>query len=57
MNRMYAPDLMVFFICLQESLESTEFLLQNGAKLHLRDSRGRGCLHHAAYIGAIGLVL
>ena len=34
----------------------TEFLYQNGAKLDSRDSRGRGCLHHAALYDDAGYV-
>ncbi|CAB3999086.1 arf-GAP with coiled-coil, ANK repeat and PH domain-containing 2 [Paramuricea clavata] len=35
-------------------LAGTEFLLQNGAKINLRDSRGRAALHHAALLGQTG---
>ena len=37
------------------SLAACEFLLQNGAKINLRDKRGRGALHHAALLGQTGL--
>jgi len=33
-----------------------EFLYQNGAKLDNRDSKGRGCLHHAALNDDAGYV-
>uniref|UniRef100_A0AAY5E832 Arf-GAP with coiled-coil, ANK repeat and PH domain-containing protein n=1 Tax=Electrophorus electricus TaxID=8005 RepID=A0AAY5E832_ELEEL len=38
------------------SLIACEFLLQNGADVNQRDSRGRGPLHHATYLGHTGQV-
>ncbi|XP_040513113.1 arf-GAP with coiled-coil, ANK repeat and PH domain-containing protein 1 isoform X1 [Gallus gallus] len=38
------------------SLLGCEFLLQNGANVNQRDSRGRGPLHHATMLGHTGLV-
>ncbi|TRZ05800.1 hypothetical protein HGM15179_021307 [Zosterops borbonicus] len=36
------------------SLIACEFLLQNGADVNQRDSRGRAPLHHATYLGHTG---
>ncbi|XP_048580641.1 arf-GAP with coiled-coil, ANK repeat and PH domain-containing protein 2 isoform X2 [Nematostella vectensis] len=36
------------------SLTASEYLLQNGAKINLRDCRGRSALHHAALLGQTG---
>ena len=33
------------------SLAASEFLLQNGVRLHVRDGSGRGVLHHCALTG------
>uniref|UniRef100_A0A8B9Z9Q1 Arf-GAP with coiled-coil, ANK repeat and PH domain-containing protein n=1 Tax=Buteo japonicus TaxID=224669 RepID=A0A8B9Z9Q1_9AVES len=38
------------------SLIACEFLLQNGADVNQRDSRGRAPLHHATYLGHTGQV-
>uniref|UniRef100_A0A4W6FVP7 Arf-GAP with coiled-coil, ANK repeat and PH domain-containing protein n=1 Tax=Lates calcarifer TaxID=8187 RepID=A0A4W6FVP7_LATCA len=38
------------------SLIACEFLLQNAADVNQRDSRGRGPLHHATYLGHTGQV-
>ncbi|XP_035244359.1 arf-GAP with coiled-coil, ANK repeat and PH domain-containing protein 3-like isoform X3 [Anguilla anguilla] len=38
------------------SLIACEFLLQNGADVNQRDTRGRGPLHHATYLGHTGQV-
>ncbi|XP_055562237.1 arf-GAP with coiled-coil, ANK repeat and PH domain-containing protein 3 isoform X4 [Falco biarmicus] len=38
------------------SLITCEFLLQNGADVNQRDSRGRAPLHHATYLGHTGQV-
>ncbi|XP_077785718.1 arf-GAP with coiled-coil, ANK repeat and PH domain-containing protein 2 isoform X3 [Podarcis muralis] len=38
------------------SLVTCEFLLQNGANVNLRDSKGRGPLHHATVLGHTGQV-
>lgn len=38
----------------QGSLIACEFLLQNGADVNQRDSRGRAPLHHATYLGHTG---
>ncbi|XP_034280462.1 arf-GAP with coiled-coil, ANK repeat and PH domain-containing protein 2 isoform X2 [Pantherophis guttatus] len=38
------------------SLVTCEFLLQNGANVNLRDTQGRGPLHHATILGHTGQV-
>ncbi|KAK3733129.1 hypothetical protein QZH41_003229 [Actinostola sp. cb2023] len=36
------------------SLTASEYLLQNGAKINMRDCRGRSALHYAALLGQTG---
>jgi len=38
------------------SLSASEYLLQNGAKINMRDCRGRSALHYAALLGQTGYV-
>jgi len=40
----------------QGSMTTVEFLLLNGAKVDIRDSRGQGPLHHATVLSHTGLV-
>ena len=41
---------------LQGSMAPTEFLLLNGAKVDIKDHRGKTPLHHATQLGHTGYV-